>query len=119
MEVLIPAHHIQQRIDELAETIMKDYGNQPVTIVRVLTGSLMFLADLMRHLSLPLRIALIQASSYRGATTTAGELHVQSDLLPDLSGRHVLVLDDILDTGKTLAHLKAELEGMKPASLKF
>jgi hypoxanthine phosphoribosyltransferase len=119
MEVLIPADKIQKRIDELAAQIMRDYDGKPVTIVGVLTGSLMFLADLMRRISLPLRIALIQASSYRGSATTPGELHVQSDLLPDLSGRHVLVLDDILDTGKTLAHLKEELVGMKPASLRI
>jgi len=119
MEVLIPADRIHQRVEELAQQIMRDYGHEPVTIVGVLTGSLLFLADLMRRLDLPLRIALIQASSYRGETTTAGELHVQSDLLPDLSGRHVLVLDDILDTGRTLAYLKDELLGMKPLSLKF
>ena len=119
MEVLINAEQIQRRVDELGAQIMGDYGHQPVTIVGVLTGSLMFLADLMRRLDLPLRIALIQASSYRGATTTAGELHVQSDLLPDLRGRHVLVIDDILDTGQTLAHLKKELDGMHLASLKF
>ncbi|MBX7105846.1 MAG: hypoxanthine phosphoribosyltransferase [Gemmataceae bacterium] len=119
VEVLISAEQIQKRVDELARKIMADYDHQPVTIVGVLTGSLLFLADLMRRLELPLRIALIQASSYRGTSTTAGELHVQMDLLPDLSGRHVLVLDDILDTGQTLAHLKVELEAMKPASLKF
>lgn len=119
MEVLIPADRIHQRVEELAQQIMRDYGHEPVTIVGVLTGSLLFLADLMRRLDLPLRIALIQASSYRGETTTAGELHVQSDLLPDLSGRHVLVLDDILDTGRTLAYLKDELLAMKPLSLKF
>jgi hypoxanthine phosphoribosyltransferase len=119
IEVLISAEQIQQRVEELAKKIMADYGHEPVTIVGVLTGSLLFLADLMRRLELPLRIALIQASSYRGTATTPGELHVQKDLLPDLSGRHVLVIDDILDTGQTLAHLKDELEAMRPASLKF
>jgi len=119
MEVMIPAERIQQRIDEMAHQINRDYEGMPLTIVGVLTGSLMFIADLMRHLDLKLRIALIQASSYRGTTTTAGELHVQKDLLPDLRGRHLLVLDDILDTGHTLLKLRQELEAMKPASLKF
>src|SRR5205814_3378512 len=118
MEVLIPADRIRARVDELAADVTRDYGHQPLTIVGVLTGSLLFLADLMRRLDLPLRIALIQASSYRGAATSPGELHVQSDLLPDLRGRHLLLLDDILDTGHTLAHLVRELHALKPASLR-
>src|SRR5947209_18411303 len=102
MEILLPAARIQERIGELARQLAADYRDRPVTIVGVLTGSLMFLADLVRHLDLPLRIALIQASSYRGATTTPGQLHVQPDLLPDVRGRHIVLLDDILDTGQTL-----------------
>jgi len=118
IEVLISAEHIQERVDELAAEMKRDYGHQAITIVGVLTGSIMFLADLMRRLDLPLRIALIQASSYRGADTRPGELRVQSDLLPDLRGRHILILDDILDTGHTLAHLVRHLRSLSPASLK-
>jgi hypoxanthine phosphoribosyltransferase len=117
-EVLIPAERIQQRVGELAQQLMRDYYGRSLTIVGVLTGSLMFLADLMRRLDLPLRIALIQASSYRGAATRPGELHVQADLLPDLRGRHVILLDDILDTGHTLARLVREVRTMEPASLR-
>src|SRR5580704_12887842 len=105
MEVLISAARIQQRIGELARQIQADYTDRPVTIIGVLTGSLMFLADLVGHLDLQLRIGLIQASSYRGAVTRPGELHVQPELLPDIRGRHVLLLDDILDTGQTLSYL--------------
>src|SRR5438034_7121239 len=105
MKILLPADRIQARVGELARQIKADYGNKPVTIVGVLTGSLMFLADLVRHLDLPLRIGMIQASSYRGATTTPGELHVQPELVPDFRGRHILLLDDILDTGQTLSSL--------------
>ena len=118
IDVLISAERIQARVDELAGQMMRDYGHQPVTIVGVLTGSIMFLADLMRRLDLPLRIAFIQASSYRGEATRPGELHVQSDLLPDLRGRHILVLDDILDTGHTLAHIVRHLRGLQPASVR-
>ena len=89
-----------------------------MTIIGVLTGCLMFLADLVRHLDLPLRIGLIQASSYRGAVTTPGQLHVSPELLPDIRGHHVLLLDDILDTGQTLAHLVPHLQSLKPASLR-
>jgi hypoxanthine phosphoribosyltransferase len=118
MDILIPAERIRERVTELARQIQGDYRDQPVTIVAVLTGSLIFLADLMRHLTLPIRVALIQASSYRGAVTVPGQLHVQADLVPDLRGRHVLVLDDILDTGRTLAHLVEHLRSLGPASLR-
>jgi hypoxanthine phosphoribosyltransferase len=118
MQVLIPAERIQRRVTELAEQIAADYRGKSVTIVGVLTGCLMFLADLVRHLDLPLRIGLIQASSYRGETTRPGELHVQPDLLPDLRGRHVLLLDDILDTGQTLSHLVGHLHGLGVLSVR-
>src|SRR5258708_23011757 len=119
MEILIPADRIQQRIDELGREIAAVYSHhEPVTIVGVLTGCLIFLADLVRHLDLPLRIALIQASSYRGAATSPGELHIQPELLPDLRGRHLLLLDDILDTGRTLTHLTKHLHSLAPASVR-
>jgi hypoxanthine phosphoribosyltransferase len=118
MDILISAERIQQRVGELARQIAADYQGRPVTIVGVLTGCLMFLADLVRHLDLPLCIDLIQASSYRGKATTPGELHIQPELVPDVSGRHVLLLDDILDTGQTLAYLVRHLHGLGAASLK-
>lgn len=119
MRELISAQRIQVRVDELAREIAATYPHhEPVTIVGVLTGCLMFLADLIRRLDLPLRIALIQASSYRGATTTPGELRIQSELLPDLKGRHVLLLDDILDTGQTLSKLADRLKALGPLSVR-
>src|SRR5947209_12412873 len=118
MDILIPADKIRQRVGELAARVAEDYAGRPVTIVGVLTGCLMFLADLVRHLDLPLRIGLIQASSYRGESTEAGALHIDPALLPDVRGRHVLLLDDILDTGKTLAALSEHLRRVGVASLK-
>ncbi len=118
MEILIPAERIQQRVAELAGQVAADFRGRPVTIVGVLTGCLMFLADLVRHLDLSLRIGLVQASSYRGATTTPGELHVAPELLPDLRDRHVLLLDDILDTGQTISRLAGHIRGLGPASLR-
>ena len=119
MEILLTAEQIQQRVGEMASQIAADYrGRSPVTIVGVLTGSLMFLADLVRRLDLPLRIGLIQASSYRGATTSPGSLRITPDLAPDVRGRHVLVLDDILDTGQTLQHVLAHVHEMGPASVR-
>jgi hypoxanthine phosphoribosyltransferase len=117
MEILLTAERIQQRVAELAGDIAADYrGRSNVTIVGVLTGSLMFLADLVRRLDIPLRIGLIQASSYRGASTTPGELHIGPSLGPDVRGRHVLVLDDILDTGQTLHRVVGRLAEWDPAS---
>ena len=118
MRVLIPEDEIRKRVDELAAEVARAYAGQPLTIVGVLTGCLVFLADLIRRLDLPLKIALVQASSYRGRPTTAGDLHVQDELLPDLKGRHILLIDDILDTGKTLKHLVGHLKGLGVASVR-
>jgi hypoxanthine phosphoribosyltransferase len=116
--VLISAERIQQRVDELAREIAKTYEGEPITIVGVLTGCLVFLADLIRRLDSPLKIALVQASSYRGAVISAGSLQVQDELLPDLRGRHILLLDDILDSGQTLAYLLQHLQGRGAASVR-
>ena len=110
MRVLLTTVQIQQRLTELAREIAPEYRDRPLTIVGVLTGSLMFVADLVRRLDVPLRIGLIQASSYRGKSTTPGELHLDTDILADVKGRHVLLLDDILDTGQTLSHLVRHLK---------
>jgi hypoxanthine phosphoribosyltransferase len=118
MDVLIPAERIQERVSELAGEIARSYHGRSVTVVGVLTGCLLFTADLIRRLDLPLRVAFITASSYRGGTTIAGSLQIRDDLLPDIAGRHVLVLDDILDTGKTLTAVVAHLRGRGAASVK-
>jgi hypoxanthine phosphoribosyltransferase len=118
MDILIPAERIRERIDEMAGQIVRDYQGRSLTIVGVLTGCLIFLADLVRRLDLPLRIHLIQASSYRGDATLPGELRLNLDMLPELQGRHVLLLDDILDTGQTLSALCLDLGQRGLASLR-
>lgn len=118
MEILIPADRIRERVQELAAEISRDLHGKPVTIVGVLTGSLIFLADLVRQLDLPLRIGLIQASSYRGAATSPGELHVAPELVPDVRGRDVVLLDDILDTGQTLGYLIRHLQSLGATSVR-
>ena len=117
--VLISATDIQKRIDQLGADIARTYDGKPITIVGVLTGCLVFMADLIRRLDLPLRIALVQASSYRGATTLPGSLHVQDDLLPELRGRDILLLDDILDSGQTLSYLAEHLRSLGAASVRI
>ena len=118
MDVLIPADKIRDRLDEVAAEIAKAYGEKPVTVVGILTGCLMFMADVVRRIDLPLRVAFITASSYRGTATTAGALAIRDEMLPDLDGRHVLLLDDILDTGKTLTRVVAHLIDKGAASVK-
>jgi hypoxanthine phosphoribosyltransferase len=109
VEVLIPADRIRTRIDQMAGEIARAYDGRAVTVVGILTGCLVFMADVIRHIDLPLRVAFLTASSYRGEATTSGRLVIRDELLPDLAGRHVLLLDDILDTGKTLTRVVAHL----------
>ena len=119
MDVLITADKIRERLDELAAEITRAYGGKPpVTVVGILNGCLMFVADLVRRIDLPLRLAFVTASSYRGAATAPGKLEIRDELLPDLTGRHVLLLDDILDTGKTLKHLVGHLRSLGVASVR-
>jgi hypoxanthine phosphoribosyltransferase len=118
MDVLIPAQQIDARVRELAAEIARAYEGKPVTVVGILTGCLMFTADLIRRIDLPLRVAFITASSYRGETTVSGKLEIRDELLPDISGRHILLLDDILDTGKTLTRVVAHLIDRGAASVK-
>jgi hypoxanthine phosphoribosyltransferase len=118
MRVLISKPQIELRIAELAQEISRDYAGQSITLLGVLNGSLMFLADLVRQLDLPSRIGFVQATSYRGATTTPGELDVNPGLIPDVRGRQVLLLDDILDSGVTLTTLKQRVWALEPSSLK-
>jgi hypoxanthine phosphoribosyltransferase len=105
VELLISESMIRDRLQAMGRQIEDDYLGKPLTIVAVLTGSLIALADLVRQIQIPLRIALVQASSYRGATTTATTLVINEGFAPDVAGRDVLLLDDILDTGNTLGAL--------------
>jgi hypoxanthine phosphoribosyltransferase len=110
MDVLITADQIRERIDRMAVEIGTAYDDgRPVTVVGILTGCLVFMADLIRRIDLPLRVAFVTASSYRGEATTPGKLVIRDELLPDIVGRHVLLLDDILDTGKTLTRVVSHL----------
>ena len=109
MKVLIPEVKVLDRVGSIAREINRDFAGRPFTVVGILTGSLVFLADLVRKIEHPHQIGLIQASSYRGGTV-AGTLVVNDSLLPDVKGRDILLLDDILDTGQTLARLVEHLK---------
>ena len=117
MQTLIEAQEIQKVVATLGRQIATEYQGQPLTVLGVLTGSIVFLADLIRTIDLPLRVGLIQASSYRGATTQPSELRINDSLVPDIRDRSVLLVDDIFDTGNTLASLIDTIRHSSPRSI--
>lgn len=117
MKVLIEAEKIREAVDQLGRRLATDYAGKQLTVVGVLTGSVMLLADLVRAMNLPLKISLVRASSYRGTATQAGKLEVDEQLIEDVTGRDVVLVDDIFDSGRTLETLLETLRGHKPVSL--
>lgn len=118
--ILIGRERIGERVTAMADSISETYGDNPdgLVIVPILAGSVIFLADLIRQLPFKMKIGLITVSSYRGATTSAGESRLVQDLNLDIENRHVLVVDDILDTGSTLRMVVENLRERRPASLR-
>jgi hypoxanthine phosphoribosyltransferase len=119
VKTLLSEDQLRDGVKRLAREVSDCYDGRPLTIVGVLTGSLVVLADLIRHLEMPLRVGLVQARSYRGEVTRPGELSINADLLPDIRGRDVLLLDDIFDTGHTLRGLVAQLDKLGPKSVRI
>lgn len=118
MKVLINEEQLRQGIAQLAERIRTQYRDRPLTIVGVMIGSLVLLADLIRLIDLPMRVDLVQARSYREGTRP-GPLVINLDLLSsDIRGRDVLLVDDIFDTGNTLWELVPQLDELGPASIR-
>ncbi|HEX3869566.1 MAG TPA: hypoxanthine phosphoribosyltransferase [Pirellulales bacterium] len=118
MKVLLSEAELREGVTRLAREINESYHDRALTIVGVLTGSIVLVADLIRQVTIPLRVGVLQARSYRGTATLPGELTINADLMPDIKARHVLVVDDIFDTGKTLLRLMDQLKGMGPASVR-
>lgn len=117
--VLLDRDQIQCRVDEMAEQIQAAHANQTITVVALMDGALFFVADLVRRIDLPIRLITLSASSYHGGTESSGSVDVSWNRLPDLKGQHLLLLDDILDTGRTLSLLRSRLLEAKPASLQI
>lgn len=117
MKILFDQEQIREGITQLGSKLNEQYGQGPITVVAIMTGSLVMLADLIRCLEMPLRISLIRASSYRGGISS-GELHVEELQRLDIQDRDVLLIDDIFDTGKTLLEVSKRLEDLRPRSLK-
>lgn len=118
MKQILSAKQIRDGVRQLAEKLAAVYGQRPITIVAILTGSLVFLADLIRELQMPLRVALIQAHRHRTPDQPREDLKISEALLPNLKDRDVLVIDDIFDTGHTLVEVLAQLLLHNPASLR-
>jgi len=116
-------HHettILSRLDAIARDLMRDYAGRDLTVVCILQGGLILMADLLRRVQLPLRIETISVASYHGGTESTGTVTFLQNRLPDLNGRHVLLLDDILDSGRTLHAIRARLmEECAPASVRI
>ena len=115
--ILITQDAIARRIRIMSRTIERDFSNREMVVVSLLNGTVMFLADLIRNLSLPLRLDFIGVSSY-GSGTTSGELVFTKELRLDVRGRDVLLVDDILDTGRTLTRVLGKLSLLKPRRVK-
>src|SRR3954469_16341604 len=105
---------IHRRLDVMAQEITQRYRGLDLTVVVVLNGSLIFAADLMRRIELPLRLECVRASSYHGGRVRSGQVDFPLEALPEIAGRHVLVVDDILDTGRTLHALCHWLRSADP-----
>lgn len=116
--VLFDEPAIHKRLEEMAAQITADYSDRELTVIAILTGSLMFMSDLLRRIPLPLKLDCLSVVSYHGKTQTSGDVIFKQLAVPDVADRDVLILDDILDTGYTLAAVREKLETAKPRSVR-
>ena len=116
-EVLVPADDLARRVQELAAQISKDYAGKDLVLVGVLKGAIFFLADLMRALDLQVEVDFMAISSYGSSSKSSGVGRILKDLDADIEDRHVLIVEDIIDSGLTLQYLLRNLAGRNPASL--
>ena len=114
----MPSEDIQRRVAELGREISVDYDHTTPVLVSVLKGAVVFLADLMRHISIPNEIDFMSVSSYQGGTQSTGVVKILMDLKTNITDRDVLIVEDIIDTGLTLTYLEKILRARKPRSLR-
>lgn len=117
--VLVSEEQIRQRLAEMGAEISRDYVGKDLLLVAVLKGAFMVMADLAREITLPLDIDFMAVSSYGHATQTSGVVRILKDLDTEIAGRHVLIVEDIIDSGLTLDYLRRNLEVRQPASLEI
>ena len=117
--VLFSEEQLEQRVCELAAQIDRDYAGKEPLLVSVLRGSFVFMADLVRHITLPCTVDFMAVSSYGSGTTSSGQVKIIKDLSEQIEGKDVIVVEDILDSGNTLSYLLKILENRHPASIRL
>ena len=118
-EVLFSEAQLKARVAEIARQIEQDYEGKEIMLISVLRGSFIFMADLCRAIRLPCTLDFMSVSSYGKSTTSSGQVQITKDLSEDISGLHVIVVEDILDSGNTLSYLLKILENRHPASIRL
>ena len=118
-EVLFSQQQLEERVDQIAQEITRDYAGKEIVLISVLRGSFVFMADLCRRIDLPCTIDFMSVSSYGKGTSSSGQVQITKDLSGDISGKHILVVEDILDSGNTLSYLLKLLEQRAPASIRL
>lgn len=119
LEVLLDEHCIRERVCELGRQLTSDYQAEQLVLLGVLKGSFIFLADLARAIDLPVRVEFLGVRSYGDATTTSGDVEITHDLSRPIRGEHVLIVEDIVDTGTTSAFLLQQLAAREPKSVRL
>lgn len=119
INVLIPEEEIDKRVREVAEQINKDYAGKSIHLICILKGSVMFACELAKRLTVPVTLDFMSVSSYGSGTTSTGIVRIVKDLDEPLEGKEVLIVEDIIDTGRTLAHLIEVLKTRRPASVRL
>ena len=119
IEVLITEEQLDKRISEIAAEITKDYGDKDISLVCVLKGGVMFMTDIAKKLKQKVEFEFIDVSSYGNNTVSSGKITINKDLETSIEGKHVILLEDIVDTGRTLSYLIEYLKEKNPASLKL
>lgn len=115
--ILFTEEQIARRVQELGEQITADYDGKPLVVVGILRGAAIFMCDLVRAIDLPLEMDFMMVSSYGDDTKTSGRVRIVQDILLDIRGKHVLIVEDVLDTGLTLHNLIKRFEALEPASV--
>lgn len=118
VDVMIDSATLQARITELGQQIARDYHGKDLTLVGIMKGSIFFMTDLAKAIDLPVTLELMGVSSYHGGTETTGEVRISFDLTKPMHGKHLLVVEDIIDTGLTMKFLLENLGARHPASIK-